>query len=141
MTEAEQDAIQEFDVTALVRITPGKATLPIDTSAEWFKGFNLINQLIKELAQERYYEVFTDETGEERRQMKLHPQLLSYVAERRKMIDQIFKISGGEAVNELKKESAKKMADYIFKMSMDTETKDKYKKDAQTIIEIEGNYD
>ena len=137
MTEAEQDATKDFEVTSLVRIVPGKSTLPIDTSAEWFKGFGLVNQLIKELAQERYSEVWTDETGVERKRPVLHPQLLGYMQERRKMIDQIFKITGGEAVNEMKKETARKMADYIFKVSTDKSTKDKYKKDALHIIEAE----
>ncbi|MEE9438974.1 MAG: hypothetical protein V3V14_08250 [Saprospiraceae bacterium] len=137
MMEAEQDALADFEITSLVRIVPGKSTLPIDTSAEWNKGFRLVNQLIKELAEERYSEVWTDETGVERKRPVLHPQLLGYMQERRKMIDQIFKISGGEAVNEMKKETARNMANYIFKINTDKETKDKYKKDALNIIEAE----
>ena len=141
MTEAEQNAIEKFDITTLVRIVPGKTTLPIDTSMEWNKGFKLVNLLIKELAEERYSEEWTDETGAERRRRVLHPQLLGYMQERRKMIDQIFKISGGEAMNEMKKETARKMADYIFKVNTDRETKEKYKKDALKLIEVEAEYD
>lgn len=141
MTEAEQNAIEKFDITALVKIVPGQANLPVDTSIEWTKGFQLVNQLIKELAQDRYSEEWTDETGAERKRRVLHPQLLGYMQERRKMIDQIFKISGGEALNEMKKETARKMADYIFKVNTDRETKEKYKKDALNLIEVEAEYD
>ena len=54
------------------------------------------------------------------------------------MIDQIFKISGGEALNTMKVETAKKMADYIFKVNIDRDTKEKYKEDALNLIGIEA---
>lgn len=137
MTESNQQAIEEFDTTVLVRIAPKDATLPIHTAAEWNKGFSLINVLIKELADHRYIDEFEDSSGNRRTRPMLHPQLLAYIAERRKMIDQIFKVSGGEAVNELKKETAKKVADYLFQIQMDKESKEKYKKEAYDIIEAE----
>ncbi len=126
MEDTEEDAIEEFDTTVLVRINPKESTLPIDTAAEWTKGFSLINTLIKELADHRYTEEFFDEGGKKRSRVMMHPQLLGYMQERRHMIDQIFKLMGGEVANEFKKEGAKKLADFIFQMQMD-EIKQQYK--------------
>lgn len=137
MTEINESAIEEFKETALLNIDLKDTTLPIDTSAEWTKGFKLVNQLIYELAKERYVEEFVDETGEARSRPVLHPQLLSYIQERRKQIDQIFRMSGGDIVNEFKKETAKKLASFVFEMQSDPKTKEQYKKEAYKIIETE----
>lgn len=136
MVETEQSAIEEFDTTVLVRINPRESTLPIDTSAEWTKGFSLINVLIKELSDHRYIEEFEDNSGVRRTRPMMHPQLLGYMQERRHMMDQIFKFMGGEAVNEIKKESAKKLAGFLFNLQID-EIKEQYKKEAYDIIELE----
>jgi hypothetical protein len=136
MVESEETAIEEFDTTVLVRINPKESTLPIDTSAEWTKGFSLINTLIKELSDHRYIEEFEDNSGVKRTRPMMHPQLLGYMQERRHMMDQIFKFMGGEVANELKKESAKKLADFLFKLQTD-KIKEQYKKEAYKIIELE----
>lgn len=141
MTETEESAIEEFDETVLVRISPKETTLPIHTAAEWSKGFMLVNVLIKELAKNRYVETFKDNSGNDRSRVMLHPQMLGYIQERRHMMDQIWKLSGGEAVNEMKKETAKKFADFLFKMQTDNQLKEKYKKEAYKIIELEVNED
>jgi hypothetical protein len=140
MAEKEEEAIEQFDTTVLVRINPEKTTLPIDTAAEWTKGFTLLNVLIKELADHRYIEEFMDDGGNLRSRPMLHPQLLGYLQERRKQIDQIFKIMGGEVANEVKKESAKKLASVLFDMQMD-EIKQQYKGEAYNIIEVEASED
>ena len=140
MLETEQNAIEEFDTTVLVRINPRESTLPIDTSAEWTKGFSLINTLIKELSDHRYIEEFEDNGGVKRTRPMMHPQLLGYMQERRHMMDQIFKFMGGEVANELKKESAKKLAGFLFNLQID-EIKEKYKKEAYDIIELEVSDD
>lgn len=138
MSKSESEEKEDFSTTVLVKINPEKSNLPVDTSSEWTKGFILINTLIKELTDSRYLEEFEDSSGNVRERVMLHPQLLGYLQERRKLIDQIFKISGGEFANEVKKEKAKKLAGYLFEMQMD-EIKEKYKKDAYKIIEIEEN--
>ncbi len=138
--ESDKNAIEKFDTTVLVRINPHESTLPVDTSAEWSKGFGLINQLVKELTDLRYVEEFEDAGGKMRKRAMLHPQLLGYIQERRKMIDQIFKLSGGELVNEINKAGAKKLANFLFEMQMD-EIKQKHKKEAYNIIEAEVSED
>ena len=138
--ESDKNAIEKFDTTVLVRINPHESTLPVDTSAEWSKGFGLINQLVKELTDLRYVEEFEDTGGKMRKRAMLHPQLLGYIQERRKMIDQIFKLSGGELVNEINKAGAKKLANFLFEMQMD-EIKQKHKKEAYNIIEAEVSED
>lgn len=138
MEKSEERAIEEFDTTVLVRINPKKSTLPIDTGAEWTKGFTLLNTLIKKLADHIYLEEFEDATGITRKRAMLHPQLLGYIQERRKQIDQIFKIMGGEVANEVKKENAKNLAKFLFQMQMD-DIKKQYKKEAYNIIEVEVN--
>jgi len=136
MVESEESAIEEFDTTILVRINPRESTLPIDTSAEWTKGFGLINVLIKELSDHRYIEKFLDSNGDERTRPMMHPQLLGYIQERRKQMDQIFKFMGGEVANEVQKENAKQLAKFLFQLQTD-KIKEQYKKDAYDIIELE----
>lgn len=136
MVESEESAIEEFDTTVLVRINPRQSTLPIDTSAEWTKGFALINILIKELTDHRYIEEFEDSSGVKRSRPMMHPQLLGYIQERRKQMDQIFKFMGGEVANEVQKESAKQLAKFLFRLQTD-KIKEQYKKDAYEIIELE----
>ncbi len=135
--ETEETAIEEFKYTTLVKINPGESTLPIDTVAEWFKGFDLVNHVIYELSKATYIEKWTDETGERHDIPKIHPLLLPFMQERRKLQDQIWKIGGGEAIMEGKKELYRKQADMIFQMSQDHEFKEKYKAKVQKIIEAE----
>ena len=63
--------------------------------------------------------------------------MLSFMQERRRLQEQIWKISGGEAVNEGKKEFFKKQADFIFQMSQDLDFKDKYRDGVKKILEAE----
>lgn len=141
MTEQKEEypieEVEEFKYTTLVKINPKQSTLPIDTTAEWTKGYMLINLILLELAKDTYTETFTDETGETRRRTHVHPQLLSFEVERRKLQDQIWKISGGEAVLEVKKELFKKEAELIFQMSQDRDFKKKYRGKIEEILETE----
>ena len=140
MKEQETDlveAIEEFKYTALVKINPKQSTLPIDTTAEWSKGYMLLNMVLLELAKDTYTEEYIDELGEKRRLTHVHPQMLSFMQERRRLQEQIRKISGGEAVIEGKKELFKKQADLIFQMSQDHAFKEKYKDKIYKTIESE----
>lgn len=139
MVESEDSISEELETLALVEITPREATLPIDTSREWNKGFKLINQLIKVLADAMYFENYIDEVGDEHRLPKMHPQLLGYIQERRHMIDQIWKIAGGEVINEGRKEAVKNMARILFETQIERKVKEKYKNDVITILEVESN--
>ena len=136
-TEDQELAIQNFEYTTLVKINPKESTLPIDTVAEWNKGYMLINMVLLELARDTYVEYWTDELSKPRRRTHIHPQFLSFFQERRKLADQIWKISGGEAMNEGKKEFFKKQADFIFQMSQDLEFKDKHRDAVKQILEAE----
>lgn len=131
------DEVDEFEYTTLVKISPKQSTLPIDTAAEWVKGYMLLNMVLLELAKDTYVETYEDEFGKTRRLTHVHPQMLSFIQERRRLQEQIWKISGGEAVLEGKKEFFKKQADFIFQMSQDHEFKKKYKKQMENILEIE----
>ena len=139
--ETEEDPqeypIEEFRYTTLVRINPKQSTLPIDTAAEWKKGYELINVILYKIAKDTYTENYIDETGKKRRLTHVHPQLLSFIQERRRLQDQIWKISGGEAVMEVKKELFKKEAELIFQMSQDRDFKKKYKGKIEKVLEAE----
>ena len=136
-TEDLVEVIEEFKYTALVKINPKQSTLPIDTTAEWTKGYMLLNTVLLELAKDTYTEIYIDETGEKRRLTHVHPQMLSFLQERRRLQEQIWKISGGEAVIEGKKELFKKQADLIFQMSQDHTFKERHKDKVQKLIEAE----
>jgi len=136
MTE-DKDEIEKFEYTTLVKINPKQSTLPIDTAAEWTKGYMFLNMVLLELAKDTYVEPYVDELGKDRRRTHIHPQMLSFLQERRRLQEQIWKISGGEAVNEGKKEFFKKQADFIFQMSQDVEFKEKHKKSVRKILETD----
>ena len=135
--EDQELAIQDFEYTTLVKINPKESTLPIDTVAEWQKGFGLVNYVIYLLGKSIRVEKYTNEFGDEVEEPKIHPQLLSFMQERRKLQDQMWKISGGEARNEGKKEFFKKQADFIFQMSQDEDFKDKHRNTVKKILEAE----
>ena len=134
---SEQEEIEKFKYTTLVKINPGESTLPIDTVAEWSKGFGLVNYIIYLLSKSIYIEEYIDEFEIKREVPKIHPQLLSFMQERRRLQDQMWKISGGEARMEGKKELYKKQADFIFEMSQDNDFKEKHKKNIRKILEAE----
>jgi hypothetical protein len=138
MTEqVKETAIKKFEYLTLVKINPGESTLPIDTVAEWSKAFGLVNYVIYLLGKSIYIEEYRDELGVMRELPKIHPQLLSFMQERRKLQDQMWKISGGEARNEGKKEFFRKQADFIFQMSQDNDFKEKHKESMKKILEAE----
>jgi len=144
MTETEQTEedpqetpIEEFKYTTLVKIEPKQSTLPIDTSTEWNKAFQLVNYVIYLLGKGIYIEKYIDETNVEREVPKIPPQLLAFMQERRKLQDQIWKISGGEAIIEGKKELYRKQADLIFQMSQDRDFKKKHREKIEKILEAE----
>lgn len=136
MTEDKQE-IEEFKYTTLVKINPKQSTLPIDTAAEWTKGYMLLNMTLLELSKDTFVEEYVDEVGNKRRITHVNPQMLPFLQERRRLQEQIWKISGGEAVIEGKKELFKKQADLIFQMTKDHEFKKKYKKDMEKVLEAE----
>ena len=133
----QEESIEEFKYTTLVKINEHESTLPIDTVAEWFKGFDLVNHVIYLLSKSTYIEEWIDETNVKREIPKVHPLLLPFMQERRKLQDQIWKIGGGEAIMEGKKELFRKQADLIFQMSQDNDFKEKYKAKVEKIIEAE----
>lgn len=138
MTEQKEElAVQEFKYTTLVKINPKESTLPIDTVAEWSKAFGLVNYVVYLLGKGIYIEQYRDEMGKLREIPKIPPQLLSFMQERRKLQDQMWKFGGGEARNEGKKELYKKQADFIFQMSQDNDFKDKHRKTVRKILEAE----
>ena len=136
-TEIEENAIEKFEYLTLVKINPGESTLPIDTVAEWSKAFGLVNYVIYLMGKSIYVEEYKDELGVMREIPKIHPQLLPFIQERRKLQDQMWKISGGEARNEGAKEFFRKQADFIFQMSQDNDFKEKHKENMKKILEAE----
>lgn len=136
-TEEKDLAVQEFKYTTLVKINPKESTLPIDTVAEWSKAFGLVNYVVYLLGKGIYIETYRDEMGILREIPKIPIQLLSFMQERRKLQDQMWKFGGGEARNEGKKELYRKQADFIFQMSQDNDFKDEHRKSVRKILEAE----
>ena len=64
--QVEETALEKFEYTTLVKINPKQSTLPIDTAAEWTKGYMLINWVLLELAKDTYIEHYRDELGKKR---------------------------------------------------------------------------
>lgn len=129
---------KELDMgkTFLVQINPEQSTLPIDVASTWTQGFLYINKILEMIDKDTFVETFLDETGKDRRQTHIHPLLLPMLQERRRMIEQVWKISGGEIMNEAKKTIVKSFAKQIFESQL-SKQKEKYKEDFIEIIEGE----
>ena len=137
MSENKEKAIEAFQYTTLVKINPKQSTLPIDTAAEWTKGYMLLNLTLLELSKDTFVEEYVDEVGNKRIITHFNQKMIPLLLERRRLQEKIWKISGGEAVNEGKKELFKKQADLIFQMSQDHEFKDKHRNSIKKILEAE----
>ena len=135
----EKHPIEKFKSTVLLNIDAGKSTLPIDTAAEWNKGYVLINEVIYRLYNDTYTEDFIDEIGEKRKQTHIHNQLLPFLQERRRMQEQIWKLMGGEAVVEGQKQVMRNIADMIFNIGKDPKLRESNKDKIKEIIETEFN--
>lgn len=133
--EVEEEKLG-MDKTFLVQINPEQSTLPIDVASTWTQGFLYINKILEMVDKDTFTEKFLDETGEERRRTHIHPLLLPIIQERRRLIDQVWKISGGEIMNEAKKSIVKSFAKQIFESQLSNQ-KQKYQKDFIEIIEGE----
>ena len=137
MSDENKLEMVKFDETCVLRVNIRDASLPIDTAREWTKGFALVNLLIYELSKERYVERFEDSGGVFRNRTRFNPLLLPLIKERRALMDQIWKISGGEAINEARKELTKSFAKGLFEHKRDKEENEKYKEEAFKIIKAE----
>lgn len=140
MTSELNDQSLSFENTDLMDIDPSKSTLALDTMKEWTKGFVLVNEIILKLNENTYEEDFLDNNGNTRTKVKIHPMLLSFMKERRVLMDQYWKISGGEAVNEVKKEVSKQLASTIFNFKQNKKSNDKYRKNVIEILETEAEH-
>jgi len=140
MEENEKSEILPLDKceeTFLVRINPQYSNLVLDTQSEWSKGFLFVNKLIIELAKTKHVVKKEDDLGKEYYEIKLHPQLLSWMQERRKLFDQYWKISGGEVINEAKKDYIKENIKMLMEMQKNPKLKEEYKKEVFEIIDAE----
>ncbi len=135
MTTEEKFELKDFGQTYVLRVSEKETNLPIDTAAELTKGFVLVNDLIGRLYREIYLEEHEDRSGNTRERTVVHPLLLKLVEERRKTLDQIFKMSGGEMIQEAGKETMKQYIKKIFEFSQDREVKEKYKDQVRKTIE------
>jgi len=123
MTDIKGYELIPMEETVVVRISPENSTLLIDTAAELNKGFIWLNDLLGEVLNQRYIEDFEDDNGKIRSKTKFHPMTMKLIEERRKTIDQMYKILGGEASNEAIKEFGKLHAKAIFEASRNPEIK------------------
>jgi hypothetical protein len=137
MTSEMKEEIISFETSELMNINPKESTLPIDTVSEWTKGFALVNEIIHILSESTYEEDFEDISGEIRSRLRIHPMLLPFLKERRALMDQFYKVSGGEAVNEVKKEVSKSLANAIFNFKMDRKANENNRKKVIEILEVE----
>lgn len=141
MTSELKGPIISFETTELMNINPKESTLPIDTVAEWTKGFSLVNEIIHLLSEDTYLEEFEDSSGEVHTRHRINPMLLPFLKERRALMDQFYKVSGGEAVNEAKKEVSKSLANAIFNFKQDRKVNEKNREKVIEILENDVNED
>jgi hypothetical protein len=95
----------------------------------------LVNTIIAKIGDNEWDEIIIDENGNERKRKHIDPQLLPWVQERRRVIEQFWKVSGGEAVVEGKKQAYKNMADMIFNARQDKEFIEEHEKDFIEVLE------
>lgn len=137
MPNKKKQELVPLNQTFLVEIQPEEVTLPIDTAAELTKDILWINELLNEVVNERYVTEVEDSKGNYHPVTKFHPLTMKLFEEKRKRVDQIWKILGGETQNEIKKEIGKFTAKAIFEVSKSSNDKKNYKDEAIKIIEAE----
>lgn len=139
MMESEKDG-EEFDMskTFLVQIKPEQSNLPIDVASTWTQGFLYINKILEKIDKDTHIEDYVDNTGIVRRKTVIHPLLLPMLQERRKLLDQVWKISGGELMNEARKTVVKNFAKQLFEAQISKE-KQEYEQKFKEIIETEAD--
>lgn len=137
MSENETLELVPLKQTALMKIKTEDSTVLIDTAAELNKGYYWLNVLIDEVVNQRHIESVEDDTGNFYERTKFHPLTMKLFEERRKTLELIHKISGGEIRNEIKKELGKLSAKAIFDASKNPKTKEEFINQAKSIIEAE----
>jgi hypothetical protein len=136
MTVEKESEELDMGKTFLVQINPEQSTLPIDVAATWTQGFLYINKLLDMINKDTFVETYLDETGVTRRQTHIHPLLLPLLQERRRSIEQVWKISGGEIINEAKKSVVKSFAKQLYESQL-SEHKKEYAQKFKEIIEAD----
>ena len=138
MTMTTKMESKELDLgkTFLVQVNPERSSLPIDVASTWTQGFLYVNKILEMIDKDTYVETFVDETGKARSRTHIHPLLLPILQERRRMIEQVWKISGGEIMNEVKKSVVKNFARQLYESQL-SKQKEKYQKNFIEIIEGE----
>jgi len=137
MAEKNKLELVPLRETSVVKINPEDTTILIDTTSELNKGYHWLNVLLDEVIGERYKEEVEDNSGNSHTVTKYHPLMMSLIQERRKTLDQIYKLSGNEMRDEVKKEIGKLSAKAIFEASKNEGVRKKYIRQAKKIIEAE----
>jgi hypothetical protein len=129
---------EELDInkTFLVQVRPEQSTLPVDVAATWTQGFMYIHKILQMIDQDAYVEHYIDEAGKERRQTHIHPLVLPMLQERRRMLDQVIKLTGVDVMNEAKKEVVKNFAKQLYESQL-SKQKEQYEEQFKEIIEAE----
>lgn len=142
MSEKENDLTENDDTSLLdsftddsIKVEEKKSSIVMDTLHEWKKGFNLINYIVGELGKDIRIVSKEDDHGQYR-ETHVNPELIKYLKERRYLLDQIWKLSGGELVQEGKKQAIKQMVDAFFNDDQENIVKD-HKDDIKEVIETD----
>jgi len=114
--------------TALVRIKPEDVTLAIEAASEMKRDFVFINNMIFLMGQDTRQEITEDEDGNKITRTIINPHIIEWVRLKNKYGNDLWKMTGGEAITEAQKEKVKIFSKILY---------DRYKDDPDKIEEDE----
>lgn len=113
---SDQRRIVEYPTESIVvvRMDPNKITLPVDAVSEMTKDFVLINNIIALLKDDMRQEIETDDEGNRRTRSILNPSMIHWMRLKRDLINDLWKMAGGEVQQQIMKEKAAIVGKILF---------------------------
>lgn len=126
----ENNTIIKREENKPLAVLSNDSSLSIEVAREMIKGFELIQEIVDKLKNEIRTDEIKDEDGEVVGQRSyINPQLLKWVQESRRYLDNMWKLGGGELEHEAEKKKIEIKANLIMKLL------GKSKKDRDEMVE------
>lgn len=113
----ENKAITKKKENDSLDLLDGERTLPIDVATEMSRGYDMVMDIINKLSSDTRVEEIMDDDGKIIGQRThIHPQLIKWIEEARKMWLDIWKTGGGEIQQEVEKKKIEVKAKILMAM-------------------------
>ena len=113
----ENNAIVKTEENSPLAALNTETTLSVEVAREMLKGFELIQDIVDKLKSDTRTDELVDDEGKVVGQKSyVNPQLLKWVQEARRYLDNMWKLGGGELQHEAEKKKLEIKANLIMKL-------------------------